>query len=318
MRHVALLWMVAVCAGATLATPAAYATCSQPPCVDAEPMWLPPASRQFSLVSDTSALPAAQLAASLSLLLRWRPAALNVPAPSQNGRDVNLLAYAMDAALGLRLGLGQRLELTMVTPVGLYQRGSGIKGVTDQSAEEVPAQSVHDPRLGFGYAFDTHSASFGAKLRFEAKLPLGNGGALSGETSAVGSPSLALSARHGGFRAGLELGARLRRPVDFYGARVGSQGTLALGLGYELPHPRLGLTLEGYLAPSLVAGSFRYLPAEWLATARWTPAAWKSFFVGLAGGGGLPLSDSPSGAVSGIGVPAFRTLLFAGYAPGQP
>lgn len=316
MRHVALLWMVAVCAGATLSAPKARAACDQPPCVDAEPAWLASAATRFALVSDTTVPAAAKLAASLTFALRWRPVVLTVPAPARDGRDVNLLKYATDAALGLRLGLGQRLELTMVAPAGLYQRGAGIKGITDQRAEGLPAQSLHDPRIGFGYAFATGSAHFGAKLRFEAKLPLGNADALSGEASAVASPSVALSARSGGFHAGLELGARLRRPVDFYGSRVGSQGSLALALGYELAKPHVSLAVEQYLLPSLVAASgSRYFPAEWLASLRWAPAACAGFSLGLGGGGGLPFADSPSGHVLALGVPAFRGLVFARFAP---
>lgn len=316
MRHVALLWIVAVCAGATLPPRAAHAACDQPPCVDAEPMWLPPAATRFTLISDATAPDAGQLAASLTFALRWRPAALTVPAPSQDGRDVNLLAYAVDAALGARLGLGQRLELTMVAPVGLYQRGSGIKGITDQRAEELPAQSLHDPRLSFGYAFDTGSARFGAKLRFEAKVPLGNADGLAGEASPVASPSVVFNARLGHLTAGLELGARLRRPVDFYGSYIGSQALVAAALDYSLTRPRLSFTFEEYLLPSLVRrGASRYFPAEWLLSTRLAPEAWRGLSVGLAGGGGFPFSSTPTGQALALGVPAFRGLVFVRFAP---
>lgn len=318
MRHAALLWSLVVGAGALLSPAAARASCSLPPCVDAEPMWLAPGSTQFALLPDTTALEVGQIGAGATFGFRLRPAILTVPAPSRDGRDVNLLRLAVDATLGVRLGIGQRLELTAVAPVGLYQQGSGIKGITDQNAAALPAQSLHDPRLGFGYAFATGSSHFGAKLRFEAKLPLGNGDALAGEASAVASPSVALSARYSGFRAALELGARLRRPSEFYGSRVGSQGVLALGLGYELPAPHLIFTLEQYLLPSLVKGATAtYLPAEWLATAALAPKAWRGVSLGLAGGSGWPVSSTPSGHALALGVPAFRGLLFARYAPGD-
>ena len=310
--------MVAMGAAATLAAPA-RASCDTAPCVDAEPLWLAPAASRFALVSDTATLPPGQLAASATFGFRLHPAVLTVPAPSRDGRDVNLLTYAVDLALGARWGLGERLELTAVAPVGLYQRGAGIKGITDQNAPELPAQSLHDPRLGFGYAFDTGSPRWGAKLRFEAKLPLGNADALSGEDAPVASPSFALTGKLAHLTAGLELGARLRRPVEFYGSRVGSQGLLAIGVAYGLQRPRLAFTLEQYLLPSLVAAArSRYFPAEWLASARLAPDSWHGLSVGLGAGGGLPLSETPTGHSLAVGVPAFRALLFARYAASEP
>lgn len=317
---VRLLGMAAACAIATGATQPALASCSQAPCVDAEPMWLPPASTRFTLLSDAAAAPASKLAAGATFGFRLHPAVLSVPAPNQDGRDVNLLRYAVDATLGLRWGLGKGLELTVVAPAGLYQRGSGIKGITSQNAPALPAQSLHDPRLGFGYAFETGSRHISAKLRFEAKLPLGNADALAGEASPVASPSFVLQSTVGHWAAGIELGARLRRPVDFYGARVGSQGLLVVGIAYELARPRLSFTLEGYLLPSLVArGSFRYLPAETLFTTRLAPASWHGLSCGLAGGTGYDSSSTPSGeSALALGVPTFRVLGFVRYAPALP
>jgi hypothetical protein len=279
-------------------------------------MWLPPAATQFALISDATAPGAEKLAAGATFAFRLRPAALTVPAPSSDGRDVNLLRLAVDATLGLRLGIGQGLELTAVAPVGLYQRGSGIKGITDQSAEELPAQSLHDPRIGFGYALSTHVRGLGAKLRFEAKLPLGNADALAGEASPVASPSVVFHARVGRLTAGLELGARLRRPVDFYGSYIGSQALVAAALDYSLTRPRLSFTFEEYLLPSLVRrGASRYFPAEWLLSTRLAPEAWRGLSVGLAGGGGFPFSSTPTGQALALGVPAFRGLVFVRFAP---
>src|SRR6185369_7709215 len=118
------------------------------------------------------------------------------------------------------------------------------KGVTDQSAPEIARSSLHDPRVGFGFSLPSRTPAISAKLRFEAQLPLGNSEALSGEPSAVASPSLALASKLGGFFAGLELGARLRRPTELFGVRVGSQALLAAGVGYEIIRLRLSLSAE--------------------------------------------------------------------------
>jgi hypothetical protein len=279
-------------------------------------MWLSPSAGRLSLSSDTAATPAGKLGLGLSLLLRLQPAVLTVPAPNQYGRDVNVVRYANDAALGGRVGIGNRLELTLLLPAGLYQRGAGIKGVTDQSAPGIAKSTLHDPRVGFGYALASRTPVFGIKLRFEAKLPLGNREALSGEPSAVASPSVALSSRLGGFFAGAELGARLRRPSSVFGVRVGSQAAVSLGAGYELPRLRLALAGELYFLPSLIdSGRARYLPAEWLATLRWAPRRLGRFAFGIGGGGGLPLSSEQGGSSLAFGVPSFRGLAFVRVAP---
>ncbi len=294
---------------------AAAADCAPPSgCVDAEPLWLSPASVSFLAIADTAAPRAGQVAGAATFGFRYAPARLNVPAPSRGGRDVNLLRHASDLSLAVRWGLGYRLELTALLPAGLYQRGAGIKGITDQSAPPIPIASLHDPRLGFGFRL-AHGQTFGAKLRFEAKLPLGSRAALSGEQSAVASPSLALSARRGRFFTAAELGLRVRRPAELFGTRIGSQASLAVGVGYELSRPRLSATLEAYALPSLIDdGPRRYLPAEWLATARWAPAS-SAFSFGLGGGGALPLSGDAAGSNVAFGVPAFRVLAFARIAP---
>jgi hypothetical protein len=312
LRRAALKSLIVV--SALLASRGASAACTQvAPCVDAEPLWLTPAARRFAFVSDPGPAPFASLSGSASIGFRWQPALVTVPAPSREGREVNVLRHATDATLGLRAGTGRGLELTLVLPAGLYQRGAGIKGVTHQSAPAIAQQSLRDPRIGFGFALPTLARRLASKLRFELKLPLGNSDALAGEAGPVATPSLALSARTHGFVAGAELGARLRRPALLYGSRIGSQALLALGLGYELNGPPLSFAVEAYALPSLIRPSTtRYLPAEWLASVSLRP--WPRWAFGLAGGSGLALSSNAGSSAFGFGVPAFRGLLFARFA----
>ena len=214
---------------------------------------------------------AGTLALGTSFTYRLRPAVLNVPAPNQDGRDVNLIKDALSWSLTARLGIGNRLELTALA-AGLSQRGAGIKGVTSQAAPAIDSPALQDPRVGFGYSLNTSGRHLGVKLRFEAKLPLGNAEAFAGERSFVASPSIALSTKLGGRFGGVELGARLRRPSNLFGLRVGSQALLAAGGGYQLARPRLSFALELYVLPSLIdSGSYGYLPAEWLLTTRFAP-----------------------------------------------
>lgn len=279
-------------------------------------MWQSPSALRFNTVSSTRALPAYKLGVGLGFTLRWRPAVLNVPSPNQGGRDVNLISHAEATALTARWGIGNGMELTALA-AGLSQQGAGIKGVTSQSAPTIDSPALQDARVGFGYALNTGSQRWGAKLRFEAKLPLGNAEALAGETSFVASPSVAFSFEHGGWFAGLELGARLRSPTDFFGLRLGSQASLAAGVGYELAGPRLAFALELYALSSLIdSGPNASVPAEWLYTTRFAPALFGDFSLGVGAGTGLPLTAGAGGASLGFGLPSFRGLFYVRYAPG--
>jgi hypothetical protein len=297
----------------------ADAACSETsPCVDAEPLWLPPTTERLSWITDARPTAARSFNVELSLLARIRPAVLTVPSPNQGGRDVNVVRHALDESLSGNMGIGERLELTLVLPAGLYQRGAGIKGVTHQSAEGIARTTLHDPRVGFGYAIPWRSRAFAAKLRFEAKLPLGNAAALSGEPRPVAAPSIVVSSRAGGFFAGAELGARLRTPSSVFGVRAGSQLLIVGGAGYELPSPRVSFAAQLYVLPSLIdTGVQRYLPAEWLASLRWAPGKAGPLSFGVAGGGGLPVSGDAGGSSLAFGVPSVRMLVFGRIGAGR-
>ena len=317
MRRAALFSVIASSALSLVTARPAFAECGTraSPCVEAEPFWQSPAALRLTAVSDTAAPAAGKLSAGTSVTYRLRPAVLNVPAPNQDGREVNLIKDAVTWSLLARVGIGNRLELTAVA-AGLSQRGAGIKGVTSQSAPGIDSPTLQDPRVGFGYSLNTPSPRLGAKVRFEAKLPLGNAEAFAGERSFVASPSIALSTARGGLFGGVELGARLRRPSDLFGLRIGSQALIAAGGGYQFAGPRLSFALELYVLPSLIdSGSYRYLPAEWLFTTRLAPRLLGKLSLGLGGGGGLPLSGGVGSARLDFGVPSFRGLLYVRYAP---
>jgi hypothetical protein len=285
--------------------------------VDAEPLWRPAGARRFSLVAEADPLDQAELAASADVSFRWRPAVLSVPAPNSAGRDVNLIRYATDASLAGRVGIGWGMELTAVVPAGLYQRGAGIKGVTTQAATSIAAQSLHDPRIGYGYALPLGFRAIQAKLVLELALPFGNAEALNGEPSAVTAPGFSAGAQSTHWFGGAQVGLRLRRTVDFYGTRLGSQALLALGAGFRSTSPRLSFTLEAYALPSLVAaGATSYVASEWLGSARYAPGHTGPWSFGLSAGTGLPLSSDSSSHFAAFGVPAFRGSLFVRFNPG--
>ncbi len=295
----------------------AVAECRPPEsCVDPEALWLPPAATRFVGISDPGVMAPGAASGSAVLSFRLRPAVFTVPAPNRDGRDVNVISHATDVSLAARWGVGHRLELTVAAPAGLYQRGAGIKGVTSQAADAVAAFGLHDPRLGFALALPTRSSWLSAKLRFEAKLPLGSSASVATESGPVSSPSLAIQAERRGWFAGAELGARLRRADELLGLRVGSQALIALGVGRRLAEPRLTFALEAYALPSLIdSGPRASTPSEWLVSAALAPRALPALTFGAAGGGGLPLSADAAGTRLAYGVPTLRALVFVRLAP---
>jgi hypothetical protein len=310
-----LLLLLAVLA---LAPESARADCEGgAPCLDAEPLWLTPSARHFAFISDTDAPGFGKLGGSATIGFRYQPAVLEAEAPNAEGREINLIRHTTDLTAGLRLGIGNRMELTLALPAGLYQRGAGIKGITHQSAPPIAEQSLHDPRVGFGYAPPFRPAGITSKLRLELKLPLGDRAALMGEQSFVMSPTLAIGRRHRGWFAGGELGARLRRPSEFFGRRVGTQALVAGGLGYELPRPQLAFMLELYALLSLAARTAQEhdLPAEWLASARFRAKSLPQLVLGLAGGTSIPARNATGEWRAGVGAPLFRALVFARWLP---
>lgn len=265
------------------------------------------------LVSDTTTPGLGQIGASATLGFRLKPVVLVVPAPNAKGREINLISHATDLSLGARLGIGRGMEVTLVLPAGLYQRGAGIKGVTHQSASAIPAQSLHDPRAGFGFGL-FNRRGVGLKLRLELKLPLGDRRALMGETGPVLGSTIVPFFRFGGLFLGGELGVRLRNPTDFFGRRVGTQLVDVIGIGYALRRPQLAFTLETYLLEGLTERDDDS-PREWLASIRFTPQSQPRLTLGVAGGTGIPQRDDDGQYRSGIGTPIMRLLAFARWTP---
>src|SRR5205807_4599226 len=113
------------------------------------------------------------------------------------------------------------------------------------------------------------------------------------ERAAVFVPSISLDYRSYRFFAGAELGVRIRPTEDFAGARIGTEGVIAAGIGLDVlkQHDLLAVTAEARLHPvfteqatvaqspyglqSSANGTF-ITPAEWMITARTAPLDRKS------------------------------------------
>jgi hypothetical protein len=195
--------------------------------------------------------------------------------------------------------------------------------------------AVRDPRVGIAYSLDDSLAvpGLGLRLAFDASLPLGDRNPFANERSFVVMPNATFGFRHGALLLEVELGARLRRSVDFAGTTLGNQGFVALGVFASLFPGWLALSAELFGLPPLSDSrgsaaspgvtSVRLFPAEWLAGVHSSFGHRGPWTLSLAAGSGLPLSsetrESSSGPetsyFTGMTTPDFRSLLVLRFTP---
>lgn len=296
------------------------------PCIASEGAWLPAIPSRFVTVPD--ARPLASHALSVGLGYRARPIVLVAPSPDPEGRDIDVVRDAIDFTTGWALRATPWLELSLVAPVTLYQRGAGPEATTTQNPTPLRHTAVHDPRVGFGTPLPVpraweRASHFAAKAELWLSLPWGDEDRFAGEAGAVVAPGIVLGARFGSVHLGSQLGARLRRSAQLSTARVGSELTTALGVSVDLLDDELlGVAAEAWLAPSLVEqpqADAVLLPAEWMASVRSAPLRDRAFSLQLGAGTALPLSsatrDGATDHFAGVRSPSFRGILLLGYRP---
>ncbi len=339
--------VAAACLAPLLGAPPAHADECAPaggvsPCVDADALWMAPdASRFFAVPSARSGSPGTFTSGFAATFLS-HPIVLRAASPDPGGRDVVVVDKLLDATILERYAANRQLDLQVALPLALYQSGSGVEGVTSQSAAPLARNAVRDPRLGAGWvlherSWDGGRRSVAVKARLELALPLGDRRALAGEPSLVGAPSMAFETGVGRFHGGALLGARLREATSIAGSRVGNQAVAAVGTSVDiLPRGLLSLGVEAWVLPVLVSQDHTLpdgtrvtnavlAPSEWLAAVRSSPGG--DVVLELGGGSALPLSSehraAPDGTESdehfaGLGSPTYRFVFAVRYAPRAP
>jgi OOP family OmpA-OmpF porin len=303
------------------------------PCVDSDTFWPHAGPSQFLTVGGTETVASDRIAFGLVSSYLSRPIVIHSASPGPNGSDRPAVDNQIDATFLFGYGLTDRLELDLALPVTVFQDGAGTSPITGGPA--LPTTATRDLRFGVTYSILTrprknperHDASgIGLAARFETSAPTGDDGAFAAERGAVFSPSLALDYRSHRFFVGGELGLRVRPTTDFLGARVGTQGVIAAGVGVDvLLHELLSVTAEARALPVFVEqasveqtasglassanGTF-ITPSEWMVTARSAPLAGGDLALQLGVGGWLPLSGSAP-----ITVPRVRVALGLTFAP---
>ncbi len=336
------LWPIVCAAVVTCVARAASADCNTPitsPCVDSDTFWPHAGPSQFMSVGGTETVAADRIAFGLVGSYLSRPIVLHVPSPGAEGSDRPAIDNEINATFLFAYGLTDRFELDLAVPVTIFQDGAGVSpllGCGGTVSCNVPATATRDMRFGATYTFLSrpkkhpwrHDASgFGLAARFEMAAPTGDDNAFAAERAAVFVPSLTLDYRSYRFFAGAEVGARIRPTTDFAGARVGTQGIIAGGVGLDLlkQHDLLAVTGELRFLPvfteqadvsqtanglqSSANGTF-ITPAEWMVTARSAPLEGGDLSFQLGVGGWFPTST-----FAPITSPRLRIALGITFAP---
>jgi len=309
------------------------------PCFDANSLWLPAGRAAFLSMPDTQVIRPGQVGFGFASELLHQPVLVRAASPDRDGRDVQVLDYALDVSYFLSFGLLPNLETSVLASMRAYQSGAGAGGIDSQSAPPLAHNAVRDPRVGVAYSLDEALAvpGLGLRLAVDATLPLGDRNAFANERSFVVMPNATFGFQHRALRLSAELGARLRKEVDFAGVTLGNQAFVAIGVAGELlQHGWLTLSAEAFALPPLssnrgsaaspLVSEVRLFPAEWLLGAHSSFGSAGPWRLSLAAGSGIPLSsetrDSSSGPQTtyflGMTTPDFRSLLVLRFAPAPP
>ena len=294
------------------------------PCINDDTLWPHAGPATFEVVGSTDTLAARQLGFGLVSTYLFRPVTLHLPSPGGGGSDQYAVSDLADGTFLWAYGVTNRLELDLALPVTFGEAGTGLTPLT--GGPGLKDTAVRDFRYGFAFRWlgDPGAEGWGGSARFEVSAPSGDRSQFAGESTAVFVPSVAVDYRMGPWMAAAEVGIRARPPTQLLEARVGSELSASLGVGYRiLPKDLLSVLIEGWALPTLVSqatlaagnpytsrsGGGSLVPSEWQLSARTAPVGKGEVSFQLGGGGRIPLGDS------GLTSPGFRLVLAVRWAP---
>jgi hypothetical protein len=313
-------------------------TCDRPvvsACINSDTLWPHFGPSRFIGVGGAETLAPGKMGFGLLTSYQSRPIVLHIPSPGPAGSNQNAVNDQVTSTFVFGYGVTKQLELGVAMPLTLGQGGSGVSAIT--AGQDLRDTAVRDLRFGAAYAIlprdrvepsfqrpdAPRPSAFGLAVRFEMSAPTGDRGQFAGERSAVFIPTVAADYRRGRWFAGLELGARIRKTSEFVGARVGTQASVGLGVGFDIfSRERLSVMLEARALPTFSeqhdasstttsSPNGRHItPAEWTLGARSAPFAGSDLALMIGGGTAIPF-----GGEAAITAPRYRFVLGIAYAP---
>lgn len=304
------------------------------PCVNSDELWPTPAPSPFVSIPWAAGLEKGAFAVGAAGGFIYRPISLQAASPDPGGREVRVVDWSTGITLMFAYGVLKRVDARLSAPFVLYQQGAGVAGATSQSASGIAAQAVRNPIVGVSYTAVNETEAFALAVDLDVALPIGTNNGFAGAIGPVVELDIGASGAIGRWSYGAIAGVRMLRTAPLGSVQIGTSADVRLGAGFDIfENGLLGLTLEGWMLPSLV-GQTRELPdgsrvlgatiipAEWLFSVR--SALGAGFTLQLGGGTGIPISSeqriSPSGietseTFASIPAPKIRSTLLLRYAP---
>ncbi len=304
-------------------------------CINSDTLWPNAGPTRFASLSGTQTTARNQFAFGLLTTYQQRPIVLALPSPGPTGSKHNAINDQVTGNFLFGYGVTDRLALHVALPVTFGQGGSGTAAIT--GGDDLRDTALRDMRFGLALALiapprvdpdiaPDQGVVPSLALRFDTSAPTGDKTQFAGERGGVLAPGVAFGVRWARLFGTAEAGLRLRGVSQSTGgARVGSQATFGLGVGYQiLARDLLSVTLEARLLPTFTEQSdtvqttggirstpngIHLMPAEWMLGVRSAPIAGGDFVVTAGGGTGLPLGEEA------ITRPRIRAMLGLAYAP---
>ncbi|MFT3764950.1 MAG: thrombospondin type 3 repeat-containing protein [Minicystis sp.] len=294
-------------------------------CIEADNLWPHAGNSRFFSIGGTTTTPARGLSFGLVGTYLKQPIGLTVASAEPGGSTVFAVDDRFDASLLFALGVTDRLELTLVAPVTLYQSGAGLSGIIG-GGPTLPRSAVRDFRFGFALALLARPRTGEERgpavtARFELGMPVGTQVAFASAPGAVFAPSVVFDWRIGRVLVAAEAFARVRPEAPLANATIGTQIGGSAGVMVDvLPERWLTVGGEMFAAPTISkqlldprdtsgASAKPLAPGEWIASVSNARLLGGDVVVSLGGGASLPFV--PHAVTS----PKYRLDFSIRYAP---
>jgi hypothetical protein len=329
--------------GGLMARSALAGSCDQPlasACIDSDTFWPSAGPTRFASLQGTQTTAPNQFSFGLVTTYLQRPIVLEIPTPGPTGTKQNAISDQVNGNFLFGYGVTRRLELHVSLPVTFAQGGSGTATLT--GGDDLRDTALRDLRFGAALAIfpeDRVDPDYvpgrepgplgplagSLTARFDMVAPTGDKSQFASGRTGVFAPSIAGGLTFGRLYGTVDAGLRLRGISQFAGARVGTQATFGLGVGYSFfAHDLLAVSLEARALPTFsdqadtvqtstglksTPNGIHITPAEWMLGVRSAPTAGGDFVVTAGGGTGIPIGEEA------ITRPRLRFLLGLAYAP---
>lgn len=298
-------------------------------CVAADNLWPHVGGGRWFSQAPTQTAPASSAAFGIVPTYYLRPIGLRIASADPEGTTIYAVDNAVAATFLLGIGVADRAQIHIATPVVLFQDGASKADVVG-SDQALPRSAVGDMRFGVSVGILQRSPGAsgpGLTARFEMAAPTGHDEAFVGHATSTYAPGLAFDYRIGPFSAGVDASVRVRDYVKLAGALIGTQIAGSVGVGYDfLDDDMLSANLEAWALFNVLQqneltsqrGQFEaeeepsdvlHIPAEWMLSVRTAGLLDGRFRASLGGGSFIPTTTDGLPVTT----PAFRLALGIHY-----